>query len=87
MPVAAIMMRHMEWQWRVSLLIPTILVSIRPHTVDRILGDKDPITSPLEGSMVPAIQARAGSGTIFFTFEIFAQVQSLKQRLHLQINI
>jgi len=59
-------MRHMERQWRVPLLIPTILVSIRPahiYAVDRILGDKDPVTLPFGGSTAPATQAGAGSGT------------------------
>jgi hypothetical protein len=50
----------------VSLLVPTIwLVFILriTHAVDRILGDKDPVTLPLGDSTAPATQARAGSGT------------------------
>ena len=53
----------------VSLLIPTISVSIRSivlritHAVDRILGDRDPVTLPLGGSTASATHAHAGSGT------------------------
>lgn len=58
------MMRHTEWQWRVSLLIPTIwlVFALRiTHAVDRILGERDPVTLPL-GTTAPT-QARAGGGS------------------------
>jgi hypothetical protein len=68
------MMRHMEWQWRESLLIPTIrLVFVLriSHAVDRILGDKDPVTFAF-GWFYSTNPRRWRNYLSIFTLEIFA---------------
>lgn len=62
MQVAANMMGHLEWQWRMSLQFWLVIVLRNTHAVGRIFGDsKDPVTLPLV--ILQPTQARAGSGT------------------------
>jgi hypothetical protein len=89
--VAANMMWHMEWRRRESLLIPTIwLVFVLriAHVVDRILGNRDPVTRHFTFGWFYSTRytgpRRQQNNLNIFTLEIFARVQSLK---HLQINI
>jgi hypothetical protein len=65
MQVAANMTRHMEWQWRVSLLIPTILVSIPSRPAHHPCGRPYPRRQrPRHFTFgCSTTQARAGSGT------------------------
>lgn len=86
MQVAAYMMGHMEWQWCMSLQFWLVIVLRNTHAVGRIFGNsKDPVSLHLGDSAAHTGPRRQRNNSNAFTLVIFAQVQSLKQRLHLQI--